>query len=218
MNRNQRTGPYGVQLFDDLHNYLPGLLYHPEQFNSVRECLEYIQDRARHNFNLYDANRRNFTIDNDSQSEIDEIEERYNRRERVIRETTNQTSEELLQTLLNEFMNTSIPSQQNRSSTRPNLFSNILSMYTATIPLTTVPLTQQMEPVIVQPTQNQINAATNIISTTATSEICSICQESLANSEVRRIHHCRHMFHRQCIDRWFEQNVRCPVCRHDIRG
>jgi hypothetical protein len=219
MSRNQRSSPYGVQLFDDLHNYLPGLLYHPEQFNSVRECLEYVQDRARHHFNLYDANRRNFTIDNDSQSEIDEIEQQYNRRERIIRETTNQSSEELLQTLLNDFMNTAIPPQRNRQQ---NPFRNIMSMFTTTVPLSTtipvtVPLTQNLEPVIVRPTQNQINTATNIISTTATSEICSICQESLANSEVRRIHHCRHMFHRNCIDRWFEQNVRCPVCRHDIR-
>jgi hypothetical protein len=25
------------------------------------------------------------------------------------------------------------------------------------------------------------------------------------------------MFHQTCIDAWFERNVRCPMCRHDIR-
>jgi len=33
----------------------------------------------------------------------------------------------------------------------------------------------------------------------------------------RRLKNCAHMFHRPCIDRWFEGHVHCPVCRADIR-
>lgn len=208
MNNQRRNTIYGVQLFDDLHNYLPALLYHPEQFNSIRECLEYIQNRARNNFNLYDIHQRNFTIDSDSNSEISEIEERYNRRERIIRENerTNQSSEELLQNLLNDFISPRLTSS--------NPITNILSMFTAAAPLN-VPITSGAQPSI-QANRQQINNATQLISTTISSEICSICHESLANSEVRRINHCRHMFHQSCIDRWFQQNARCPVCRYNI--
>jgi hypothetical protein len=28
---------------------------------------------------------------------------------------------------------------------------------------------------------------------------------------------CHHTFHKSCIDTWFQENVHCPVCRHDIR-
>jgi hypothetical protein len=34
---------------------------------------------------------------------------------------------------------------------------------------------------------------------------------------VRRIHYCRHSFHEESFLSWFQNHVRCPVCRHDIR-
>jgi hypothetical protein len=47
---------------------------------------------------------------------------------------------------------------------------------------------------------------------------CAICQDPLtATQEVRTINHCQHMFHMQCIDTWFQRNIHCPCCRHDIR-
>jgi len=33
---------YGIQLFDDLHNYLPDILYRPERFGNVRDLLDYM--------------------------------------------------------------------------------------------------------------------------------------------------------------------------------
>ena len=48
---------------------------------------------------------------------------------------------------------------------------------------------------------------------------CAVCQDQLKKEqEARTINHCSHMFHRECIDRWFETNVQCPCCRYDIRG
>lgn len=76
-----------------------------------------------------------------------------------------------------------------------------------------------MEPVHVRPTQQQINV--NTTSTTlseASPDICTICQDSFsAGSTQRIINACHHKFHTQCIDTWFQRNVHCPVCRHDIR-
>lgn len=194
--------PYNVQLFDDLHNYLPALLYNPEQFNTVRECLEYIQERARSNFNLYDRNQRNHTG-------ISSIEERYNRRERIIQQSANlqESNEQLLENLLNDFINNpvnALPQQQ-----QPNIMTLITSL-----------ISTPLEPIIQNngiPSVEQINHATQCISTTVSSEICTVCHESLANSEVRRINHCSHMFHQRCINRWFQQSSKCPVCRHDIQ-
>jgi hypothetical protein len=44
---------YGVELFDDLHIYLPDLLYNSSRFASVQDLLQYVQQQTRANFNLY---------------------------------------------------------------------------------------------------------------------------------------------------------------------
>lgn len=76
-----------------------------------------------------------------------------------------------------------------------------------------------MEPVIVRPTQQQIqNNTTHTTLSEASSDICAICQDTYsAGSTQRIINACHHKFHSQCIDTWFQRNVHCPVCRHDIR-
>jgi hypothetical protein len=47
---------------------------------------------------------------------------------------------------------------------------------------------------------------------------CSICLDELEHEQALcRINHCGHAFHEQCIMTWFQSNVRCPACRHDVR-
>ena len=70
------------------------------------------------------------------------------------------------------------------------------------------------DPVIVRPTQAQIDAALQTIENSNSN--CAICQDSISYDGVK-IRHCGHDFHRSCLVNWFEINVRCPVCRHDIR-
>lgn len=76
-----------------------------------------------------------------------------------------------------------------------------------------------LNPVVVRPTQEQITSSTTLTTLeTLSTENCAICQDNItAQSEQREINHCHHTFHRGCIDTWFQQNVHCPVCRHDIR-
>jgi len=70
------------------------------------------------------------------------------------------------------------------------------------------------DPVPVLPTQEEINTSLeNIESTTSN---CAICQDSISSGGCR-IRQCGHVYHRSCILSWFAMNVRCPVCRHDIR-
>ena len=46
---------------------------------------------------------------------------------------------------------------------------------------------------------------------------CSICQDIFNyNDIIRSIKSCKHKFHIDCIDKWFEKNKKCPICRVDI--
>lgn len=77
-------------------------------------------------------------------------------------------------------------------------------------------------PVIVRPTPDMINRATEELLGTQVPEntICTICQDtitSLTTTLVRKLRHCGHYYHRGCIDEWFNRSVLCPTCRHDIR-
>jgi hypothetical protein len=47
---------------------------------------------------------------------------------------------------------------------------------------------------------------------------CPISLEAFQNSDiVTQILHCGHNFNTRQLNRWFESNVRCPMCRYDIR-
>jgi len=83
------------------------------------------------------------------------------------------------------------------------------------------------DPVSVRPSATLYNRNTEVLDASGVSveTNCSICQshvlEDLSGSTVgntwRRIRQCGHMFHTSCIDRWFSQNIHCPLCRTDIR-
>lgn len=48
-------------------------------------------------------------------------------------------------------------------------------------------------------------------------ETCSICRESFEQTSIVRKLACGHIFHIGCVDEWFETNIRCPLCRQDLR-
>ena len=78
------------------------------------------------------------------------------------------------------------------------------------------------DPVNVVATPAQISTATRQLLyeniETPTNDRCPICLEVFQpNSEVTQINNCRHIFNRNELATWFQTNVRCPVCRFDIR-
>lgn len=101
---------------------------------------------------------------------------------------------------------------QSRTFTRPiglysNIFSNLESVY---------------QDVVVRPSQNQINnAIETIVYSNDLSLINSSCpitmEDFIIGERICRIRHCRHSFRENAIQSWFQTNVRCPVCRYDIR-
>jgi hypothetical protein len=92
--------------------------------------------------------------------------------------------------------------------------NHVRNQLASTILTIAMPNNNFSDPVAVVPTQQQIAASLeNIESSTAN---CAICQDSI-NSGGCRIRQCGHVYHRACLLNWFSLNVRCPVCRHDIR-
>ena len=97
---------------------------------------------------------------------------------------------------------------------------NVISMPFNTTATLRIPLSSTFEePVVVRPTQLEIVEHTHLATIIAdVDDVCSICQEQYQpQTQVRVINHCSHRFHTRCIDEWFQRNVHCPVCRHDIR-
>jgi hypothetical protein len=46
---------------------------------------------------------------------------------------------------------------------------------------------------------------------------CAICQEKYKSQDiVRHINDCKHLYHIECIDKWFSENHTCPECRFDV--
>ena len=101
--------------------------------------------------------------------------------------------------------------------------SSLLDLITAAFiptpldPFLELPL-PNLDPVIVHPSAEQIAENTTIEIVDAEEEVCAICQDEMAaGTEARNLNACDHRFHVGCIDTWFQQNVHCPVCRHDVR-
>ena len=45
---------------------------------------------------------------------------------------------------------------------------------------------------------------------------CVICKEILKEKEIIRVLNCSHIFHINCIDKWFKDNKTCPICKKEV--
>ena len=49
--------------------------------------------------------------------------------------------------------------------------------------------------------------------------LCPICLEEVIDSDNnKKVLHCNHTFHKNCIDRWLRTRSQCPVCRRRIQS
>ena len=81
---------------------------------------------------------------------------------------------------------------------------------------------ESLSPVIVRPTDAQIREATenmrfgDVID--PVNRTCAISQDEFQDDdEITVIRHCGHIFRQSDFQTWFRTNVRCPLCRYDIR-
>ena len=79
------------------------------------------------------------------------------------------------------------------------------------------------EPIRIGCNLNTLRQATSIQSYNSlfnqdNERLCSICQSNYINQQIiRKINHCEHFYHMNCLDEWFENNVKCPECQYDLR-
>lgn len=182
---------YDVPLLDDLHNYLPEILYgQPEQFGGAGPLVSYVQRQMQQRFDLFSAGRRSFVPTHDPV---------------MTPPRRTQTAAPIYSSPIIEF---NYP--LNQTSFIDSLFGTVLNQYIHP------PAQHVMEPVVLRPTAEQLAAGTSIVTIDA-EDNCAICQDvMLAGSEARELR-CEHQFHPGCIDIWFQRSVACPTCRHDIR-
>jgi hypothetical protein len=105
-----------------------------------------------------------------------------------------------------------------RNRTNTNTTWNVPQYeYTYEIPQIYIPRrTQQTNRL----TQEQINNSTQTIEYDEDmgEERCPITLENfIVGENICRIRHCGHIFKSTGLMQWFQRNVRCPVCRYDIR-
>lgn len=56
------------------------------------------------------------------------------------------------------------------------------------------------------------------VQTSTAEHECCVCLESMPQGEKVRILPCRHVFHHECINGWFEQcKFTCPMCKMDLK-
>jgi len=96
-----------------------------------------------------------------------------------------------------------------RNSIIQNRLSDLLSTFFTNVPV--VPTEQEIQQasrlVLYREIENPINTS------------CPISLEPFTPDErVRQLNHCSHIFCENEFNSWFQTNVRCPVCRHDIRS
>jgi len=111
-----------------------------------------------------------------------------------------------------EYTHTTAPTPTTRSSSRSDIATLIYLLSQAGV-----------DDVRAGLSQSQIaNATESIIYTSeAFPEItqCPISLDEFEDGElVCQIRHCRHIFKRRNIMRWFETRTCCPVCRHDLEN
>lgn len=45
---------------------------------------------------------------------------------------------------------------------------------------------------------------------------CAICMEDIQTNARVTIEHCGHAFHATCLKTWKNEQMSCPMCRHDL--
>lgn len=224
---------YGVGLLDDLHNYFPALLYDVEQFRTVSDVLAYIGAQTDSRFNLFSSATRQFR----QSRPVSPPPQQSQQSRRYVYPSSLLPSRSVRTAPTYASVAAAVPTTA--TPTTPPLNSLITETFEFTMP-PPVPTTQRandtadlralinilfgggstLDPVIVRPTAEQLASATQLSMATNAheQESCAICQDSYTDGQaIRTLNVCHHIFHKSCIDRWFETNVHCPVCRHDIR-
>jgi hypothetical protein len=226
--QNMNQNPYIFNpILNEIHTYFPALLYDTNRFHTLQSVFQYVQAQISDRYDVFSSWQRhyqtNYQTNNRSVPNAIHTPSRNRRRRRNRnrnRINVNNNANNNLSTTYhptNNFSN----SNQTLNTSLINLLAQAMlpslePVYTVMIPTNT---TRFSDPVIVAPTAEQINNGSALQTSLGIADIsCAVCQQNVTSGEIiRRLLPCNHQYHKDCIDTWFQRNVHCPVCRHDIR-
>ena len=216
--------PYTISLLNDLHHFFPELLYRPERFQTVSDVLGYVVERAAES-ESYERIRQAYR-GQEEESKAPEFES-VGSSSSSASASASASSDESLTALLRLF------------SPRTPMFQRPLHRTRIAFPLSSSSegslasflwgsgsgsgsgsgLESLFQAVAVRPTEEHLERNTHVdILEEPMDTNCAVCQDPMeAGQEIRTLLACCHHFHRTCVDRWFQEHVSCPTCRHDVR-
>lgn len=129
-------------------------------------------------------------------------------------QTYQDNSLSLMSSLITEMRNENISRQRTEQSQQTRMHFEFIP---------TTDFSNFFQNVPVAPTEEQINRASSTLVYNSDEPLqhnsCPITIENFEDGEsVMILNHCGHAFREDAIRNWFSNNVRCPVCRHDIRN
>jgi hypothetical protein len=65
-------------------------------------------------------------------------------------------------------------------------------------------------------TNELLESKSNVFNVSNSDSKCIICQDDFSKNNKARILECMHYYHKDCIDKWFENKDTCPICRTSI--
>jgi hypothetical protein len=226
--------PYGVGIFDDLHNYLPEVLYDSNMFDST--LIAFLQRRVQGVFSEeYARNRTQYRLFQQTQRRANSgillpaslMPVPWTVRPIAPPATPPRRPSVHLQPppaprRATARVQTTILEPTALGDGLSALLLSALGGGTGMQGLDQILRGDFMDPVAVAPTPEDLQRATFLTSVEPAPDVtCPICQDHFSEEnttrEWRYIRHCNHGFHRSCIDHWFQEHVQCPVCRFDIR-
>jgi len=220
--------PYPSSLLNELHNYFPAFLYDSQQFQTVPHVMSYIDTQMRRNFDVYSNNRNAYLAQTYPSTPTRPLhrQDRYSpppvrrrRTEPIVQtpsyESENEDDINTLTPVVTELILGLLRGSQNQATQNT-------TTHTLNIPGwggVPVNMNTWMEPIPIRPSAQVLQTNTSVyVLLSPLTDNCSVCQDSMeTGATIRSINHCGHAFHRNCIDVWFQTNVRCPTCRHDVR-
>jgi hypothetical protein len=201
-------GPYGDSiLLNEIHRFFPALIYDYRQFRHVYDVFEYVDYQMDYHFNTYSRNRREY---------LRQPQHVYRRPNTTPRQSRPINPHPIPPRRSQTVWGGAPVVQQ---STYPLATNDFITTLLASYMMNPITIPGFADPVVVRPTEAQIDAATVLNTVTIQLETpCAVCQDTMNVQQMTRtINTCRHTFHTTCIDTWFQRNVHCPICRHDIR-
>jgi len=201
-------GPYGDSvLLNEIHRLFPALIYDYRQFRHVYDVFEYVDYQMDYHFNTYSRNRREY---------LRQPQQGYRRPNTTPRQSR-PINPRPIPPRRSQTVWGGVPVVQ--QSTYPLATNDFITNLLASYMMNPITIPGFADPVLVRPTEAQIDNGTVLNTLTLQLETsCAVCQDTMnAGQQTRTINACRHTFHVTCIDTWFQRNVHCPICRHDIR-